>query len=183
MKKYLIVIALIVTNLYCYTQEPMFQTYSADLLIIATKEGKDFQWQNKDIAVTLNYKTGDFKAIIHNNDFVNKQSNIRANEDSISNNSEFMLIDIFPIDRIIDQKAINQDYDIELQLVNNDISLSEMLNFKMNVMRTNQNAGSYRVFTLTGTLYNDELNLPAFRGYDNEVEIRLMFNGFWSGHR
>lgn len=181
MKKYLIVISLITSSLFFYAQEPQFQTYSADLLIIATKDGENFQWQNKNIVVTLNYKTGDFKAIIHNNDFYNKQSNIRVMEDSISNNSEFMLIDIFPIERIIYQKSINQDYNIELQLINNDLSLSKLLNFKMNVMRPNQNAGSYRVFTLTGTLYNYDLNLPAFRGYDNEVEIRLMFNGFWSG--
>ena len=92
-----------------------------------------------------------------------------------------MLVGIMPIDQIINQKIINQEYDIELQLINNDISLSEVLNFKMNIMLPNQGPDNYRVFTLTGTLYNDVLNLKAFKGYDNEVEIRLMFNAFWTG--
>ena len=181
MKKYIVLLSIIINNLLLFSQSPQFQTYSADLLIIATKDGENFQWQNKDIVVTLNYKTGAFKAIINNHDFYNKESNTKVAEDSISSNSKFLLIDILPINRIIDQKTINQDYDIELQLTNNDISLSKMLNFKMNVMRPNQNANSYRVFTLTGILYNQELNLPAFAGFDNEVEIKLLFNGFWTG--
>ena len=181
MKNHILLLALIITSLLSFSQSPQFQTYSANLLIIATKGGENFQWENKDILVTLNYKTGAFKAIINNDDFYNKATNTKIIPDSISNDSEFLLIDILPIDRIIDQKAINQDYDVELQLTNKDISLSKMLNFKMNVMRPNQNANSYRVFTLSGVLYNHELNLPAFIGFDNEVEIRIMFNGFWTG--
>jgi len=181
MKNHFLLLALIINSLLSFSQSPQFQIYSADLLLIATKDGENFQWQNKDIVVTLNYKTGDFKAIINNNDFYNKETNIRVVQDSISDNSEFFLIDILPIDRIINQKAINQDYDIELQLTNENISFSKMLNFKMNVMRTNQNTDNYRVFTLSGVLYNNELNLPAFVGYENEVEIRIMFNGFWTG--
>ncbi len=181
MKKYIILIVLTISSLVFYAQEPQFQTYSADLLIVATKDGDNVQWQNKDIVVTLNYRTGDFKAIINNTDFYNKQTNMKISEDSISISSEFLFVGIMPIRDIVNQKAINQDYDTELQLINYDMDLTEMINFKMNVMRPNQNAGAYRVFTLTGTLYNYELNLPAFEGYDNEVEIRIMFNGFWSG--
>lgn len=181
MIRYFLFISFITCNLLSYGQAPKYQTYSANLLIIATKGGENYQWQNKNITVTLNYKTGNFKAIIHNSDFYNKETDIRVNEDSISDNSEFMLIGIMPIDQIINQKIINQEYDIELQLINNDISLSEMLNFKMNIMRPNQGPDNYRVFTLTGTLYNDTLNLPAFKGYDNEVVIQLMFNAFWTG--
>ena len=181
MKRYFVFILLIASNLLVLGQAPKYQTYSANLLIIATKGGEDHQWQNKNITVTLNYKTGNFKAIIHNSDFYNKQTDIRVKEDSISGNTEFMLVGIMPIDQIINQKIINQEYDIELQLINNDISLSEVLNFKMNIMLPNQGPNNYRVFTLTGTLYNDVLNLKAFKGYDNEVEIRLMFNAFWTG--
>lgn len=181
MIRFFILISLLTCNLFIYGQAPRYQTYSSNLLIIATKSGEDYQWENKDITVTLNYKTGNFKATIHNSDFYNKQTNVRVKEDSISGSSEFQLIGIMPIERIINQKVINQGYDIELQLINNDISLSEMLNFKMNIMRPSQGSGNYRVFTLMGILYNDTLNLPAFKGYDNEVEIRLLFNAFWTG--
>ncbi len=181
MKKHIFLFVFIIGSIISNAQEAKFQTYTADLLVIATKEGKNIQWQNKDIVVTLNYKTGDFKTIVKNSDFYNKQTNTKVSEDEISNNSEFIIEGNMPIDQIINQKVINQDYDIELQLTNYDISLSEMINFKMNIMRPNQNANSYRVFTLAGVLYNDELNLPAFSGYDNEVEIRIIFNAFWNG--
>ena len=181
MKQHIILLMLTVSSLLFYAQSPQFQTYSADLVLIATKDGENVQWQNKDIKVTLNYRTGDFKAIINNSDFFNKETNIKVSEDSIVYDQEFIFTSIFPIDQIINQKAINQYYDTEIQLINYDMGLTEMINFRMNVMRPNQNAGAYRAFTLTGTLYNDEVNLPAFEGYDNEIEIRIMFNGFWSG--
>jgi len=181
MKKYSLSFILLICSLFIFGQAPKFQTYTADLLVIATKDGISQQWQNKDILITLNYKTGDFKAIINNSDFCNKETDSRINESDISNDTEFVFEGSMPITQILNQKIINQDYDIELQLTNEDISLSEVINFKMNIMRPNQNSNSYRVFTLTGILYNDELNLPAFKGYDNEVEIRIIFNAFWTG--
>jgi len=183
MKKNTLLIILLAFSLSIFAQTPMFQTYSADLLVIATKDGESKQWQNKDILITLNYQTGAFRATITNSDFYNKQTNIKVNKDSISNDSEFVFEGNMPINQILNQKTINQDYDIELQLTNDDISLSEVINIKMNIMRPNQNTNSYRVFTLTGILYNDELNLPAFKGYDNEVEIRIIFNAFWTGQK
>jgi len=183
MKKHLLLTLLLAYSLAIFAQAPKFQTYSADLLIIATKNGISQQWQNKDILVNLNYKTGNFKAIINNSDFYNKQTNTKINKDSISNESEFIFKGNLPINQILNQKTINQDYDIELQLTNNDINFSETINMKMNIMRPNQNSNSYRAFTLTGILYNDELNLPAFKGYDNEVEMRIMFNAFWTGQK
>ena len=183
MRKYLFFIAMLICTTFTFAQGPNFQTYSADLLVIATKGGENIQWQNKDIRVTLNYKTGSFKAVINNNDFYNKQTNIKVSEDKISSNTEFLIIGNMPINQIINQKLINQNYDVELQLTNKEISFSETINFKMNIMRPSQNASSYRVFTLTGVLYNDELNLPAFKGYDNEVEVHIIFNAFWTGER
>ena len=169
------------SSLVIFAQAPKYQTYTADLLIIANKDGDNIQWQNKDIVVTLSNKTGDLKVIINNNDFYNKQTNNPIKEDDILNNSEYIFTGNLPIDQINNQKTTNQSYNIELQLINNDMSLSKEINFKMNVMRPNLNNESYIVFTLSGVLYNHELNLPAFTGYDNEVEIRLIFNVFWTG--
>ncbi|MFK5856008.1 MAG: hypothetical protein QM503_07750, partial [Bacteroidota bacterium] len=154
MKNIILFIALIVFNSVGFAQTQQFQTYTADLLVIATKGGENVQWQNKDILVLLNYETGDFKVTINNGDFYNKQTNIRVNESSMSDNSKFIFEGNLPIRKIINQKAINQGYDVELQLTNNDISFSEIVNFKMNVMRPNQTPKSYRVFTLSGVLYN-----------------------------
>ena len=183
MKKYSLSTILVICSMFIFGQAPMFQTYTADLLVIATKDGINQQWQNKDIRITLNYETGAFKTVINNSDFYNKETNSRIKENDISNDTEFIFEGNMPINQILNQKTINQDYDIELQLTNDDINFSEVINMKMNIMRPNQNSNSYRVFTLTGILYNDELNLPAFKGYDNEVEIRIIFNAFWTGQK
>ena len=181
MKNIIFLIAFLASTIITFGQAPKYQTYSAGLMITATINGDTYSWQNKDLIVTLNYKTGDLKIIINNNDFYNKETNQNVNEDNISDNREFLLIGNLPIDQVINQKTVNQDYDIELQLTNDDFAINELINFKMNIMRPNQSSESYRVFTFTGVLYNDKLNLPAFKGFDNDVEIRIFFNAFWNG--
>ncbi len=181
MKNYLLLFMFSIYSFVIFAQAPKYQTYTADLLIIATKNGDNIQWENKDIVVTLSYKTGDLKVIINNSDFYNTQTYSRVKEDDILDNSEFIFSGNLPIDQINNQKTTNQSYNTELQLINNDMSLSEEINFKMDIMRPNLNNENYMVFTLSGVLYNNELNLPAFRGYDNEVELRLIFNVFWTG--
>ncbi len=177
-------IALFVLLTYCSVsnaQEAKYQTYSADLTIIATKNGKDQQWQNKNILVVLDYKTGNIQIEMKNSDFYNKETNSLSENNEESDNTQFTLKGILPIERILDQKTHNQEYNVELQLVNDDINFSKMVNFNMNILKTSQKSKSYRVFTFIGSLYNDELNLPAFKGFDNEIEIRIMFNAFWNG--
>jgi len=141
MKTYIILITFLISNLALFAQAPKYQTYSADLLIIASKDGENIQWQNKDIVVTLNYKTGALKIIINNNDFLNKQNNENIIDDD-SENSEFIFLGNLPIEQVINQKNENQEYDIELQLTNNNFSINEVINFKMNIMRPNQTAES-----------------------------------------
>ncbi len=176
--KYITILFLFI-SIFTTGQGVKYQTYSADLLIIAHKDGQDFQWQNKDILASLNYKTGDLKIEIKNTDFFNKESKEKLiDEDEVI---EYTFKGMLPIEQILDQKPNTKEYIIELQLVNDDIDFSYLVNFKMNVMRTSQQSGSYRVFTFSGTLYNDELQFPAFKGYDNDVEIRIMFNAFWNG--
>ncbi len=181
MKKITLIIIFIISNLLIIAQSPQYKTYSADLLVIATKANQNHQWQNKNIAVSLNYKTGSFKIIVNSSDFYNKQNNKVPNKNGDVIRSEYIFEGNMPIEQIINQKTDNQNYDLELQFTNTDISFSEMVNFKMDIMRTSQAANSYRVFTLSGILYNDEINIPAFKGYDNEIELRIIFNAFWDG--
>ena len=149
--------------------------------VIASKDGNEYKWENSNILVNLNYKTGDFKIELKNSDFYSTETNQQINSDNTEEEITYLIKGFLPIERIIDQKTSTQDYTVELQLTNDDINFSEVINFKMNVMRTSQQSGSYRVFSLVGTLYNDEINLPAFEGYDNEVGIRILFNAFWNG--
>ena len=180
MKYFVLFIVLLISTKF-YSQEAKYQTYTARMEVIASKDGNEYKWENSNILVNLNYKTGDFKIELKNSDFYSKESTEPVNNENPEEEITYILKGFLPIERIIDQKLSTQDYTVELQLTNNDINFSEVINFKMNVMRTSQQSGSYRVFSFVGTLYNDEINLPAFEGYDNEVGIRILFNAFWNG--
>ncbi len=177
--KHIILISLLLIFFSGRTQEAKYQTYSADLEIIATKDGVDYQWQNSDILVNLNYKTGKINIEIKSNDFHNKGQTKPT--ENLNNDLRYSLIGYLPIEQVINQKTNTKQYTVELQLINDNIDFSDVLNFTMSVMRTNQQANSYRVFTFVGTLYNDKLQIPAFKEFDNQIDIRIMFNAFWNG--
>jgi hypothetical protein len=179
--KHITLLALLICSIVSQAQEAKYQTYSADLTIIATKDGNDQQWENKNISVVLDYKTGNISIEIRNNDFYNKETQEVVKNKEELNNGKFTLKGILPIEQILNQKTYNHEYTTELQLINDNIDFSKQINFNMNVLRTSQQSKSYRVFTFIGKLYNDELNIPAFKGFDNEVEIRILFNVYWNG--
>lgn len=179
MKYVILTLLVFITNL-SFSQSPKFQTYSAQIEVIATKDGTDHTWKNSNILVNLNYKTGALNITLKNSDFRENQNEFDKLSDEAGEEREYLLKGILPINEILNQKPSTQNYTVELQLTNEDIDFSTEIIFQMSVMRTSQNSGSYRVFTLTGTLYNDEVNLPAFKGYDSEVDLRIFFNAFWN---
>lgn len=173
---------ILLCSLLSISQDGNYQTYSASMTIFASKDGTDYQWTNKEILVNLNYKTGDFKLLLNKSDFLQKDSSANFNQKhNTANNHQFNFSGVFPIDQILNQKTTNKSYNIELQLENESFDFFTTVNFNMTVIRTSQKAGSYRVFTLDGSLNNDDLNLPEFEGYDNEISTRIIFNAFWNG--
>ncbi len=179
MKHALLVMAVIL-SIMVTAQDTKYQTYTAELVVAAQKNDSAFNWKNKNIIVNLNYKTGNFSVKIYNTDFTNEQQDIAFIENTDNQPSEYKFTGIFPIDKIINQKQTNQEYDVELELINKDINLSEMVNFKMTIVKPNQGKGQYRIFTLSGTLNNEKVKIPAFKNYDNNIAIRILFNAFWN---
>ncbi len=178
--KNIIIFILTIGWLSLHAQSPSYRTYSASIEIAASKNGIDKSWKNKDIIVNLNYKTGKLDITLKNSDFKNTASNDKiVNEESVEEKIYF-LKGYLPINEILNQKPATQSYKIELQLTNEEFDFSKEINFDMSVMRTSQQAQSYRVFTLSTVLYNDEVDLPAFKEYDNEVEIVIIFNAYWN---
>lgn len=165
-------------------QEAGYVTYSSSIKLIALQGNDTYEWENKNSVVVLNYKTGDFIARLKNSDFYNPLHPAPSDPDLAEEEREFLFKGIFPINDLINQKSTNQKYNIELQLICDDLRLNEPVNFEMTV--TNPNPGNsqkgYRIFTLQGILYNDQLNLPTFIGFDNEVELFINFNGFFEGN-
>ena len=178
--KHIFAIIMLLSVLALEAQEPRYQTYSTALTVAGTKNGSNVEWTNKDINVILNYKTGDFKATINEADFRNSSQKKPQQGDNIFDDGKtFILSGVFPISDLINQQSITASYTTELQLTTQDESLFEPIMFNMTVTKPGEGQANYRIFVLTGQLYKDEFDLPAFEGMDNNIEIRLFFNAFW----
>ena len=107
------------------------------------KDGKRIQWENNNITVALDYKTGNFISRIKNTDFYEKQFRDQATNENIEQ-KEILLKGIFPIEQIIDQKSINATYNIELELITPEGS--SVINFNVDVSKPGKGQNAYRVF-------------------------------------
>ncbi|MCF8347866.1 MAG: hypothetical protein K9G61_03550 [Bacteroidales bacterium] len=178
--KHLFIFIMLASVLVLEAQEPRYQTYSTALTVAGTKNSSNVEWTNKDINVVLNYKTGDFKATINEADFRNSsQKQPEQGENIFDDGETFLLSGVFPISGLINQQSVTASYTTELQLTTQDESLFESIMFNMTVTKPGEGQANYRIFVLTGQLYKDEFDLPAFEGMDNDIEIRLFFNAFW----
>ena len=174
----LISVIALFSTLPAFMQQTQYQTYTSVMKISASKGGETYQWENKNISVRLDYKTGHFITRLRNTDFHQNQQSFQQLTDSVKQELEYTFKGTFPINDILNQKQINQNYTVELELNNNDLSIRETLLFNMTITRPSSGGSDYRVFSLHGKLYNDQLQLPAFEGFDDEIEIWLAFNGF-----
>ncbi len=152
-----------------------YQTYKSVMNIVASKQGVVEQWKNDRLSVVLDYKNGEFLVKLENTDFV---KNSTYGENLSEDRYEYTLQGIFPIREIINQKQISQNYVVELQLINYEQGLNQTIMFDLNVTNPGTNQAQYRIFMLQGKMYNNEINFPAFEGYDNEIEMHFAFNGY-----
>lgn len=181
MKTTLFAVVLLFISLSIFAQQAQYQTYTAVLKMSATKDGEQFQWENKNITVRLDYKTGEFISRLKNHDFHNSGDEFSTTSiaDSTEQELEYTFKGVFPIRDIINQKQISQKYTVELQLDNYELSIRETILFNMSITRPSSGeGGNYRVFNLQGKLYNNQLNFPSLKGFDDEIEVWIIFNGF-----
>jgi hypothetical protein len=160
-------------------QDAQYLIHNSLMKIMASKNGESFEWQNDDVSVRLDYRTGDFITYLTNTDFVKPGEDIGMTKESGATKRQLTLSGTLPISDIINQQQSAQNYKVELNLKADDLDMSETILFDMLITKPeSSNSKSYRVFTLNGILYNDQTNLPAFVGYDNEIQLWLIFTGF-----
>ncbi|MCF6171190.1 MAG: hypothetical protein L3J66_09460 [Bacteroidales bacterium] len=181
MKTFISIAAVILMTNFCFGQEVRYQTYKAQLKISAFKDGENYQWENKNITVVLDYRTGDFITRLKNTDMLSTVQPGFNQQDSVPDELEYVFKGIFPVTEIIDQRSISRTYPVELQLTCDYLGLDETLGFEMSITRPGTNSGNYRVFSLHGKMYNDQLRLPAFAGFDNEIDLWILFSAFSTG--
>lgn len=179
---------LLLTLVFCLStnlisaQQPAYQIYSSTVKLIALKGEENYQWENTENSVYLDYKTGDIKIRLTNKDFYNPLHPAPEDPDLEQEEREYTFQGILPITDIINQQSQNQNYTIELDLVCDDLRLYESVNFDMTITRPGSSSRNYRIFSLHGILYNDELHLPLFEGFNNEIDLYINFNGFFEGN-
>ncbi len=175
--KYIIALAVAILAV-CVSpaQEIRYQTFKAGLKLSAFKDGENYQWENKNISVVLDYRNGEFVTRLTNKDFQSTVAPEFLQQQGTEEVLEYVFKGFFPITDILNQKNISQSYPVELQLICEQIGLNETLGFDLNVTRPNSDPGSYRIFSLHGKIFNDQVQLPAFEGFDNEIELWIVFN-------
>jgi len=161
-----------------FAQVPQYRTINAALLISATKDGQAFRFTNKRIMVNLDYKAGNFLLKLTNTDFYRVDSASNNNIQDTLDQEQYIFSGILPINDILNQQTTEQNYNIELQLSNDNLNIYQTINMNMTITVPNVSGqANYRIFNMNGVMYNDELQLPAFTGFDNEIDFWIQFSG------
>ena len=184
MRSLLNTIILLLTSTVLIGQQDQLVANSTVIRLTGVKDGKRIEWENKNIAVMLNYKTGKFISRIKNTDLQNTEIVPLPAQDSAIVERVFTLSGTFPISDILNQHQQKQQYKVELELENEDLEIAETLLFDMLITRPESSSdNNFRVFSLNGVLHNDQLELPAFEGFEDEVGLWLMFSGIMNTRR
>ena len=162
-----------------FSQEIHYQTLEAQMKITATRYDDVFQWENKKIAVSLDYKTGDFMVKLNNKDFRETMGYVQSQEQD-TDEVDYEFKGILPINDIINQQNINQSYPVELQLICESLDIDQTLRFQMDITKPGSGSVDFRIFSIHGKLYSDEVQIPALKTYDNEIELWIIFNAMGS---
>ena len=179
MRSFLLSFLLLFAAAVLFAQESKYVTHNSQMKIKARRNGNPVEWENRNISVDFNYKTGEFITYLTNTDFVNPDSDMDMVNNSDIQSRQLTLEGTLPIYEIINQQQAKQNYKVELHLKADDLNMSETILFDMLITQPESGESkSYRMFTLNGILYNDHTNFPAFKGYDNEIQLWLIFTGF-----
>jgi hypothetical protein len=179
---YLLAVLFFSTAAFAQQAKTNFQTHSARLKVLAYLNDKEFEWENDNIIVSLNYKTGQLLVRLKNTDFIDTDHPENFVVDSTTQSLEYELKGTLPINEIIQQQTTQQEYKVELQLVNEVIGFYKTILFNMTITLPNTTGnGDYRIFILTGEFDNREFQLPAFRKFDPQIYVILSFTGLVMG--
>ena len=142
------------------------------------KDGEGYIWENKNINLVLDYKIGDLKVFLTNKDFVNVDEQQTTLVDSDEEKREFIIKGILPINDIIQQLVINKQYFVELNLINRELDIDNPLRFDLTVTNPGTSQRNYRMFSMHGEMYNSDLQLPGFYGFDDKIEIWINWTAY-----
>lgn len=172
----IITLLLFLATFQLYSQNPEYRAINAILIIDAIKDGQAYRFTNKNILVNLNYQVGNFLLNLSNRDFYEADSTTNNTMQDTLTRQQYSFSGVLPLNEILGQQLTEQTYDVELQLTNSDINLYQTLNTSMTVTVPNASGqANYRIFNISGTLDNSQLQLPFFTDFDNETQFWIQF--------
>ena len=152
-----------------------------ELKLVSCKNGEWFIIEHKDINLVLDYGLGNIQINLKNTDFdtlnhSQEEMNYALKEDRI-----YKITGQIPINEILNQKNIEAQYFVELNLSNQDLRINHPVRFDLTVSTPNPsiNRAKFRNFILHGTFQNHELQLPYFEGYDDNIEVWIKWTAYY----
>jgi hypothetical protein len=177
MKKILVAI-LVFFATQSIAQVAQYRVINGKLIINAIKNGEAYRFTNNNILVNLNYQDGSFLLKLSNEDFYQVDSVTNSRLQDTLTRQDYNFSGILPINDIINQQSTVQNYNVELQLINDNLDIDQTINMNMTITLPNASGqANYRIFDMNGILYNDQLLIPSLIGYDNEIQFWIQFAG------
>jgi hypothetical protein len=175
-----LVLSWICLNLFGQYEINRYQTQVSKIKVSAIRDEKPYILENKDINLMLDYRVGNFQAKLRNKDFRNANDPVAQTIDSLNTEREYIIQGILPINDIFLQQNITRQYFVELNLISQELGINHPVRFDLTVTNPNPGANQsrYKIFVLHGILYNHELQLPYFKGFEDEIEIWIEWNAF-----
>jgi hypothetical protein len=175
------VIMMIGLNVFGQFDRNSYQTQKTTIKIGVMKDGEQYILENTDINLSLDYGVGNLRVRLENKDFSNLRENSPSTIDSPDMEREYLISGILPINEILNQKQITEQYFVELNLFNRELNINHPVRYDLTVSTPNPsiNQAKFRRFILHGTLYNSELQLPYFEGFDDEIEIWIKWTAYY----
>ena len=174
----LLISLIISVNAIGQVERNRYQTLSSVIQITASKNGESYIYENKNVNLVLDYKVGNFQAEFSNMGFVLTTDATSSSLDSLETEREFAFKGILPIDEIIQQLVIKKQYFVELELINWELDLNETLSFDLTVTNPGNTQQNYRMYSLHCKMKYQHLQLAAFEGFDDDVEIWINWTAY-----
>ncbi|MBU2650479.1 MAG: hypothetical protein KKA81_06060 [Bacteroidetes bacterium] len=172
----IIILSIVIVPLGIHGQKQI-QIKNQRFDVYGVKSGVTEQRSTKQYMVELNYETGEFIAAID-------MQNIRLIPDSTLERTEkvrdyFRIEGFFPINKILYDKNTDQQYQIELNIINQGKTFPAIFDF---IVKNYTGTGNdFHYFNGTATINLEDFIKEGTYGFDPQIKISISFQAYIIG--
>ncbi len=170
---------LIICMIQVSIAQKQIQIKNQNFEILAAQNGKAVTKSTKQFAISLNYETGQFTSSID-------MANIKLFQDEVLTDKQkeadyFNIEGVFPVNDILDNKNNNQQYKVELNIINRGHTVPTIFNLDIKNY-TNARTG-FRQFIGSTTIDLRDFIEDDLYGYEPEIRFVITFEAYIIGQR